>query len=418
MKKVCCITTILCFLFLSKNIFSQTLIISPHPNLPPYFFVVDKRNQLLYLIRKENRLQILKTVPCSTGAKQGDKLVEGDERTPEGIYFLTKKIIKLPNFELYGDIAYRTNYPNPIDKLFGKNGYGIWLHGRGKKLVPFDTKGCVAVASSNLKELKSYIQEDLTPLLIAEHIIFKLKDKSTLEEIKLLREKIEKWQWAWKDKSPFFFEFYDQHLFAKTSHKPFKHFVETKIHYFSTYKWIDIYIPEIFILKGPYYFVSYFYQYFRSPNFSSQGLKRLYWMKIKDEFKIVASEWKEKKLNLEKDYLREYKKRIISFLQTWKRAWETKNIEKYEQFYDLNAIQNNRKGIEAIIGHKRKIWKKNFPISIEIHDIDIKLCKHGFKITFIQKYEGGDHKDYGKKTLIIYPYKKSFKIEKERWKKI
>lgn len=121
------------FLFFLNNAISQPITIIPHKYLPKHFFVVDKNKQRLYLIEYNGTINIITTVPCSTGANNGDKFSQGDEKTPEGIYFLTKKIHRPLDFVLYGNLAYATDYPNPIDKLFDKDGGGIWLHGRGKK---------------------------------------------------------------------------------------------------------------------------------------------------------------------------------------------------------------------------------------------------------------------------------------------
>ncbi len=416
MKRYFKIVIFLWIILLSKDCISQTIVICHHPALPSYFLIVDKQKQLLYLFGENGN--IIKQVPCSTGANTGDKLTEGDERTPEGIYFLTERVKDLSNYELYGGIAYKTNYPNPIDRLFGKNGHGIWLHGRGKKLVPFDTKGCVAVATPVLEGLKKYIHEDMTPILIAQHIEIKDKDPSCLAEINRLRHKVLLWKLAWKDKDVKFFDFYDQHLFARTSHKPFTEFIREKLHYFSIYKWIDIYIPKVFILKGPYYFVVYFYQYFRSPKFQSQGIKRLYWMKIDGDFKIVASEWKEKRLHLKTQYLAYNRERIKSFLLKWKSAWENKDIEKYKKFYDKHAIQDKRKGLASILKYKQRIWSREGMISLEFKDIHISLCKQGFKVEFIQHYKTDKYEDVGEKSLVVYPTGPSFKISSECWRKL
>ncbi len=394
---------------------SQKIVISSHKYLPPLFFAVDKKKERLYLLNYNNTLTIIAKEPCSTGTRQGDKFIRGDHKTPEGIYFITRKIKRPLNYSLYGNLAYAMNYPNPVDRLFDKDGGGIWLHGRGKKLKPYDTKGCVAIKTDTLKKLSGRIQKQITPILIGSEIVFKPKDKDILKEVNAIHKRVEKWSRAWKDKNPIFFTFYDPLSFSKSTRFPFKKFIAKKRHYFSKYKWIDIFIPKIFILKGPYYYVSYFFQLYRSPNFISTGLKRLYWMKIHGKYKIVASEWIKLPVDLKSRYLVYHTNNILKFLKKWKSAWEKKDINRYKNMYDKKAVQGKYVGIDSIIAHKKKIWKKCPNIEISIKRINISMCKDGFKIVFLQEYKSSFHKDTGKKRIIIYPYKNSYKILREEW---
>ena len=40
---------------------------------------------------------------------------------------MERKLSKGLNYKLYGDLAFTLNYPNPIDRLKGKTGRGIWI---------------------------------------------------------------------------------------------------------------------------------------------------------------------------------------------------------------------------------------------------------------------------------------------------
>ena len=89
----------------------------------------DKSSSKLTLYIKDNNesYKLQKQYNAYTGKIGGDKLKEGDLKTPIGIYDLTKKISKLDSF--YGPLAFVTSYPNAYDKYRGKNGSGIWIHG-------------------------------------------------------------------------------------------------------------------------------------------------------------------------------------------------------------------------------------------------------------------------------------------------
>ena len=69
----------------------------------------------------------MKTIPAFTGKYDGDKVSAGDRRTPIGIYNLTQKLSTVDPF--YGPMAFVTSYPNLYDRIRGKSGDGIWIHG-------------------------------------------------------------------------------------------------------------------------------------------------------------------------------------------------------------------------------------------------------------------------------------------------
>ncbi len=412
------LVAIVIFIFLPDKSGAQKITIAPLPHLPPYFFVVDKSKQEIYLFSYNSTLRLLMKKQCSTGNRDGDKFSEGDMRTPEGVYFITHRIRERLNYTLYGGIAYGLNYPNPVDRIFGKYGHGIWLHGRGKRLLPRDTKGCVAVHTQFLYSLQHIIKQGFSPILIAREIsILKRAPKKLSQEEALILQRVKRWKTLWERKDPEFFSLYNPLLFSRSSGKRFSSFVAKKLGYFKRYKWIDIFIPKIYLVKGPYYWVSFFYQYFRSPLFESEGVKRLYWMKVGGGWKIVGSEWREKALHLHRRYLAESKKRITMFLDRWLRAWKGADIREYALFYDKNASQNNRRGLNAIVAHKKKIWSQSPPLSIQISQVHIKMVRSGFEVSFLQDYWAKDYHDRGKKILVIEPHEGSYLIERESWSK-
>ena len=155
-------TFILCF-FPSPAPGWEVPPVSPEHS-PACFLVVEKAEQRLVWTNATSKQLVWQ---CSTGSSGGDKWREGDLATPEGVYFMTRRQTGLPE-KLYGNLAFPLNYPNPVDRLRGKTGYGIWLHGRGKPLVPRDTRGCIALRTPMLKRLSSLFALQRTPVFIGE----------------------------------------------------------------------------------------------------------------------------------------------------------------------------------------------------------------------------------------------------------
>ena len=85
-----------------------------------------------------------------------DKLREGDRKTPLGVYHVTARIPgrKLP--DLYGWGAFPISYPSEWDRMAGRTGFGIWLHGVPSDTyarAPWASDGCVALANTDIAEL-------------------------------------------------------------------------------------------------------------------------------------------------------------------------------------------------------------------------------------------------------------------------
>lgn len=122
--------------------------------------LVKKSEKSLYLLREG---QVVKQYRIMLGPKpKGAKLMEGDERTPEGSYRLDRKN---PNSRFYKSI--RVSYPNPVDieraqKFNVAPGNNIMIHGMKNgwsektqaRAQKFNwTDGCIAVKNSDMEEI-------------------------------------------------------------------------------------------------------------------------------------------------------------------------------------------------------------------------------------------------------------------------
>jgi hypothetical protein len=85
------------------------------PRPRPYFLAIAKDSQTFLVMGRRAR-SVIKQLPCATGQADGDKLKEGDLRTPEGVYFVRRKLAGGLDYELYGDLAFTLDFPNPVDR--------------------------------------------------------------------------------------------------------------------------------------------------------------------------------------------------------------------------------------------------------------------------------------------------------------
>lgn len=403
----------------NRPVLGQTFQIFSTPHLPKHLLAVSKSDQELYHYTQHSSTRILDKHVCSTGSVLGDKFYEGDQKTPEGIYFLEQKIEQELDFELYGDLAYALNYPNPVDKIKGKTGYGIWIHGRGKPLLPRDTRGCVAIETKKLHELSLYIDLGRTPVIIGSKIEHAGQAQQISSAVQKMHGLVQGWARAWNAKSNGVFSFYHPKRFSRSGSGPFQEFKAQSLESFSNYQWIELFIDQTRVVPGNDYWVTYFQQYQRYPGFSLQGVKRLYWQNIQEEWKIVGQEWRHQELGLEPKYLAQRKKSIRPWLDNWVAAWQNADLEAYGRFYLPQAMQHQTKGLDNILRKKEELWAQEPPASIKLQNIQITIHKHGFEISFEQTTQGAQSAvDQERKILIVQPHAQDFRILCETWESI
>ena len=400
------------------------------PALPPAMVAVDKGSKTLFYLEKRSPLTMRGAFPSIHGSVEGDKQVRGDLRTPEGVYFVTGKVREPLDFDEYGSQAHALNYPNPVDKLRGKTGSGIWIHSKGRPIATQTTKGCIAVDLADIDILAPHLTPG-TPVVVAENVISDVIDptpevladvaaaKPATEAItRLLTEKTEAWNKAWASRSPAMFDFYEPAAYTQAQGESFEAFRTQKEQLFKRFPWIQIQYGEINVLQGPGYWVSWFKQYYRAPNLTTEGIRRLYWQPVKNgELKIVGMEWLPQDLGMERAYLDSLAPSVVAFVEDWRQAWEKGDLERYSTFYKQDAVQDSRRGLDAILKQKKRTWgphKK--PLSVEFYGLRVRLEDLGVRVDMTQVYrDTAGYTDKGVKELLLYPEGDSWRIASETW---
>ncbi len=135
---------------------------------------VDTSRARLYLFENgPNGLRLLADYYISVGKLGIEKALEGDLRTPLGVYYVTSNLDPKSLKDFYGAGALPINYPNPYDMRRGKTGSGIWLHGTPPQQYsrpPKATDGCIVVANPDLQRIIRTVEVRTTPVLIAQQL--------------------------------------------------------------------------------------------------------------------------------------------------------------------------------------------------------------------------------------------------------
>jgi hypothetical protein len=144
------------------------------PSSVPYAIAVDASRSRLYLFENgPDGAKLVDDFYVSVGKQGVDKLAEGDQKTPLGIYFTTTRPDPRALESRLGVGALPLNYPNAYDRTRGRTGKGILLHGVPADTYsrpPRDSDGCVVLANEDLLGLASRLPPRDTPVLILRRI--------------------------------------------------------------------------------------------------------------------------------------------------------------------------------------------------------------------------------------------------------
>ncbi len=161
---------------------SQFLTLAPQSR---HAIAIDASRSRLYLFENLNparsgptvdrqpKLKLVGDFYISVGLSGIEKSVEGDKRTPLGVYYITSTLNPADLPDLYGVGALPINYPNPLDVQRGKTGSGIWLHGTPSDQfvrAPQASDGCVVLSNPDLERLLRTVQIRTTPVVIAPQL--------------------------------------------------------------------------------------------------------------------------------------------------------------------------------------------------------------------------------------------------------
>ncbi|HEY9204142.1 MAG TPA: L,D-transpeptidase family protein [Sulfurimonas sp.] len=230
----------------------------------------------LYSLDENQSFNYRKTYDAFTGKLKGDKVREGDLKTPIGIYQITQKLSKDTKLDpFYGPLAFVTSYPNIYDSYRGKNGSGIWIHGLPSEDRDEFTRGCIAIDNSSIECLDRNIDIDKTVLIIDDA---KVKQNISKDALSSILAQLYSWRYSWiYDDIEGYLSFYSPE-FVRSDGMNIEEFRKYKTRVFKKVEKKTIIFNDINVL--PYPNTSNIYQinfkeFYRSDTFKFTGDKTL-----------------------------------------------------------------------------------------------------------------------------------------------
>ncbi|MGD8999031.1 MAG: L,D-transpeptidase family protein [Granulosicoccaceae bacterium] len=249
--------------------------------------IVDLGRSRLYVFANRNGKPALLTDFYISFGKEGvKKQVEGDKKTPLGVYRVTRFIAdsKLPAF--YGSGAFPIDYPNQWDRRLGRSGYGIWLHG-----TPWDTysrpprasDGCVTICNADFNTLIPFVDIENTPVILTDHIEW-LAEAEWLQRRRRFETLLANWQADWESRNHLrYISHYGPDF--HTGNRNYQDWSADKKHVNTSKSFIDVELEQLNLFRYPgeqHMFEARFLQHYRSSNFSDSDWKKQYWKRADD----------------------------------------------------------------------------------------------------------------------------------------
>ncbi len=391
--------------------------------------LVEKSTQRIFLYSSDKAaIHKVYGLSCSTGENDGIKSRAGDKKTPEGVYFFKNEYEDRYLAPVYGKKAFPTDYPNFLDRLAGRDGSAIWLHGTNKKLKPRDSNGCVAMNNSGILKFSKYISLNSTPMVVVDKIVY--TDKKNLDAEKdEIYKMLKNWAISFENGDYHdFLQFYDSNYFPdmtwwqrwwKTREKIEKKGLSFKLlkSQAGIYRSGDVFVTLFDLGLG------------LSAKHVKLGKKELFIRKTPQGYKIIGDTFQtlsHKPVKAENPVCYAAEKLVFKaehenfsfkkMVKEWLKAWSSKDMKKYADFYS-KYFYSDKMNKSRWVARKKRLAHKYRQIHVTARNLKIHKGKNKTIISFFQVYRATGFSVKGIKRLVLVRKGNLWKIYRESWKR-
>ncbi len=410
---------------------------------PQHVILVEKSSQTLYLYEYDGTIREIYRMACSTGKAPGPKQRSGDSKTPEGIYFFTTVHEDKELSPIYGIRAFPTDYPNLMDRITGRTGSAIWLHGTNKDLKPRDSNGCIVLENENLEKITPNIALHRTPIIVVDRISYASVAEKT-EQMATLSELVRGWTDAISSGTYHdYVGFYDAGYVPDIAWWSDWHKVRRRLIPAGKDASVDTTVRNLSVFKHNNEYVMLFDLHVgQADRDALAGTKKLFLKEDGDRFVIVGESYQKVPDGADDTHpvlLASRRLRtpaapdtpaeeqetwnvevVDNMVDEWLKAWSSQDIEDYGQYY---ASDFSTRGMdkEAWLRYKKSLNRKYDYINVTKRDLVARQqddSTNRLTVSFVQNYESSGFKASGIKTLILKREGNGWKIYRETWKKM
>lgn len=260
-----------------------------------YVFVGESKTGRFFIFGNNNgKPYLVKDYYMTIGTAGYGKQVEGDNKTPIGLYSVTREIDGKTLPDLYGSGAFPVDYPNKVDKWRKRTGYGIWLHGTPSDTysrAPLASEGCFVLSNEDYDEVATYMRQMEKPrVLLLEEINWLTQEqhqKQREDYLKVMQDWVASWESLDMDR---YTAFYDKTNlnFGKTNYNAW--FQRKKnVNQRKKFVQLSLGLQSMYVYPGEKdMFAVDFKQNYLSDNYQGVSDKTIYWKKSDSgQWKII-----------------------------------------------------------------------------------------------------------------------------------
>jgi murein L,D-transpeptidase YafK len=259
------------------------------PSQAHAILVDTSRSRLFVYANDLGRPRYVTDFYISLGKNGVEKTREGDQKTPLGVYTIGAPKGKLP--DIYGAGAFPLSYPNEWDKLHGRNGHGIWLHGTPAETYsrpPWATDGCVVLTNEDLARVSKYVDVSRTPVVIGQGVEWRAPGQWEADREVFLKA-FALWRSDWESRDTARYLSHYSRAF-RSSQRDLAAWSASKQRVNSGKSWIKVGVSDVSLFAYPgskNLMMITFEQDYRSNNMSKRTLKRQFWSLEAGQWRIV-----------------------------------------------------------------------------------------------------------------------------------
>ncbi|NND80974.1 MAG: L,D-transpeptidase family protein [Gammaproteobacteria bacterium] len=252
----------------------------------PHVLVADMQQGRLYLYKNEDGApQLIRDYYLSVGSAGFGKQVEGDNKTPVGVYSIYRYIDDSELPDLYGEGAFPVNYPNRLDRYRKRTGYGIWLHGTPSNTYarsPWASEGCFVLSNDDFLDIENYIDvKRRTPVILSDQIEWVSPQQLAQRRADYLAV-LSQWKQDWESLSTdAYLAHYSENNFnlGRTDYRQWAK-RKREVNNRKTFVQVDMDIKHLFTYPGEQdMFVVKYQQRYLSNNYQGVAEKEQYWQR-------------------------------------------------------------------------------------------------------------------------------------------
>lgn len=255
-----------------------------------HVLVVDTTRSRIFVYANDlGRPRYVTDFYTSLGLMGVSKSAEGDQKTPLGVYRITEKREKLPDF--YGPAAFPIDYPNDWDRMQGRKGHGIWLHGTPSETYarpPRATDGCIVLTNEDFRRLSKFVDVSRTPVVIVDRLEWQEPRRWDSERDEFLKA-MEQWKRDWESRdNERYFSHYARDFRAERGGMAGWKAQKRKVN--AAKQWVKVGMEDVSLFAYPGVkdlMVVNYTQDYRSNNLSNKTHKRVFWIREDGRWRIL-----------------------------------------------------------------------------------------------------------------------------------